>query len=321
MTQRATPSYRRGALLVGLLLALLALVCIVAATQPDTRSLLVSSMGGPITLSVGVTLLVLVAGLFSVRAVSGGARQSDLDSVSLLRETALPDAYEEPAPTAAPAPTPTIEEQREPIKPRPARREAAPVLKQLPVQWTDESGENQTKLADVLNYSDNDFSLIVGGALSKGQAVWIADDDVLRRGVIKFAEEGSGPRRIDVHLLARERRGSERTEGAGKAHVLWSDNRRGEQKTMVTIRNFSAEGFQVFSSKPVQPGHSVLLKGETLHSAAKVLYCTEDAEGYLLGMKFLTNSDLTAPKPQWTASTELEMDTSTETEEERSDAE
>lgn len=316
-----TSGYRRRALLGGLLLALLAVISILAATQPGVRSLLVSTIGGPVVLSVCVTLLVLVAGLVSLRALGGEPPPSKVDTVSLLQEAAALDTPPNKDSEPTTSPVTATQAQQEPIKPRPTRREAVPVLKQLPVQWTDESGERQTKLADVVNYSDNDFSLIVDGALSKGQAVWIADDDVLRRGVIKFAEQDSGPRRIDVHLLERERRGSERMEGAGNAHVLWSDNRRGEQKTMVTIRNFSAEGFQVFSSKPVQPGHSVLLKSETLHSAAKVLYCTEDAEGYLLGMKFLTGPDLAAPKPQWTASTQLEMDTSSEGGEEGSDAE
>ena len=317
MTPSTTSGYRRRTLIAGLLLALFAVVCILAATQTGFRSMLVSSMGGPVVLSVFVALLVLVAGLVSLRASGGDPSPSNVDSVSLLRESAPPEEDQKPATPA----TPAVETSPAPVKPRPALRDERPVLKQLPLQWTDESGGNQTKLVDVLSYSDNEFSLTVEGEFRKGQPVWIADDDVLRRGVIKFVEEGFGPRRIEVQLLARERRSSERTEGAGKAQVLWPDDRRGEQKTMVTICNFSSDGFQVCSSKRVQPGLSVLLKSETLHSAAKVLYCTPDPEGYLLGMKFLAGADLEAPKPKWTASTELEMEVRPETKTEGADAE
>lgn len=318
MTLTTTSLYRRGVLLGGLFLALLAAVCIVAVTQPNLRSQLVSGTGGTAALSVGVALLILGAGLVSLRA-TGADTTSDVDSVSRLRESPSPDADQEPATQASSATA--SETQQEPIEPQSTLTERPSAIKQLPLQWTDESGGRHTKLAEVLSDSDSDFSLTVDGALSKGQTVWIADDDVLRRGVVKFVEESAGPRRIDVQLLTRERRGSERTEGAGEAHVLWSDDQRGEQKTMVTIRNFSDEGFQISSSKPVRPDQSVLLKSESFHTTAKALYCMPDGEGYLVGMRFLAGADLEAPKPQWTESTELEMETRSDIENKGSDAE
>ena len=176
MMPSTTSGYRRGALL----LALFAVVCVLVAIQPGVRSLLVSSMGGPVVLSVAVGLLVLVAGLFSLRASGGSVSPSEADSVSLLRESMPSEEDQEPDTPA----TPAVETPHAPVKPRPGLRDERPVLKQLPLQWTDESGGNQTKLVDVLSYSENEFSLAVDGEFRKGQPVWIADDDVLRRGVI-----------------------------------------------------------------------------------------------------------------------------------------
>ena len=316
MPRHTTAGDRTSILIGGLLVVLVAGVCVTAITQQGVLSLLASLVGGPAVLSVGVAIVFLVAGLISLRAVGGRATPTNDHADSLLRESASQEESTEP--TTAPA---VENESAPPAKPRPAPRDEPPVLKQLPLQWTDESGGHQTRLVDVTTFSASDFSLMVEGPFEQGQAVWIADGDELRRGVVKFVEGGTDRRRMDVHLLTRERRRAQRVEGAGRAHVLWSDHRRGEQKTMVSIRNFSDEGFQVYSSKSVQPGRSVLLKGESLHTAAKALYCTPDGEGYLVGMRFLTDSDLQAPKPQWTESTELEMETRSETDDEGSDAE
>ena len=165
------------------------------------------------------------------------------------------------------------------------RQERIPADEEVTLLWTDEDGPHQMPQVQVLDHSDDGFSVRSQRPFRVGFDVRISDTSGTHRTSVRYCEQQGDHYILGLYRFSKEQRRFDRMPVSGSATLHWSSETAGPRSTQVKILNASDDGLQVDSSEAVPTEIVVKVAGESVECFGTVWYCKDFGERYLIGIQ------------------------------------
>jgi hypothetical protein len=161
-----------------------------------------------------------------------------------------------------------------------------PASRNETLRWANSDGTEETANVAVRDDSDFGVRLHAPAELAVGATVWLTFNGDVEKCVVRHCEPMDGAYAVGLYRVHDERRREDREVVEGKANLFWGGLGSDIRLIEVDVRDVSAGGIQVLTSRPIPLQTAVRVAGEDYACLGVTCYCRPEGERYAVGIQF-----------------------------------
>ena len=154
------------------------------------------------------------------------------------------------------------------------------------LRWATSDGIERSAAVAVRDDSDFGVRLDAPAELAVGATVWLTFNGDVEKFVVRHCEPIEGAYAVGLYRVREERRREDREVVEGKANLFWGSVGSEIRLIEVDVRDVSAAGMQVLTSRPIPLHTAVRVAGHDYACLGVTCYCRPDGERYAVGVQF-----------------------------------